>query len=172
MKIKNEDFDKILNKLVTSTRSPRGRFSAENGWKLLEKRLFIRRSRRTLWLRAASAAAVVLLCAASWAAYQFIYLAPARQPEIPVATSTTVPAVQRQDTLIFRQQPLQEIARQLSVTFNVHIVIEGDSLQNYRMTATFQEGENLIEILDLLKEAGNFAYSQTNDTITLTSKLN
>ena len=172
MRIKDEDFDKILNKLVASTRSPRGRFSAENSWKMLERRLFVRRNLRTLWIRVASTAAIVLLCVASWAAYQYIYLAPIRQQEAPTATSTTTPSTQRQGPLVFKQQPLQEIARQLSATFNVHICIEGDSLQNYRMTATFQEGENLTEILDLLKEAGNFTYIQANDTITLTSKLN
>lgn len=39
MKVNNENFDKVLNKLVASTRSPRGRFTAENSWKLLESRL-------------------------------------------------------------------------------------------------------------------------------------
>lgn len=36
MKVNNENFDKVLNKLVASTRSPRGRFTAENSggcWK-------------------------------------------------------------------------------------------------------------------------------------------
>ncbi len=172
MRIKDEDFDKILNKLVASTCSPRGRFSAENSWKMLERRLFVRRSRRILWHRAASAAAVVLLCAASWAAYQFIYLAPTRQPEVTETTKTAKPVMQQPTSLIFNQEPLQEIVRQLSATFNAHIRIEGDSLQNYRMTATFQNGESLTEILDLLKEAGHFTYTQKNDTITLSSKLN
>ena len=39
MKVNNENFDKVLNKLVASTRSPRGRFTAENSWRLLESRL-------------------------------------------------------------------------------------------------------------------------------------
>lgn len=45
MKVNNENFDKVLNKLVASTRSPRGRFTAENSWRLLESRLLKRRSR-------------------------------------------------------------------------------------------------------------------------------
>lgn len=57
MKVNNENFDKVLNKLVASTRSPRGRFTAENSWRLLESRLLKRRT--------ASAAAVVLLCVTS-----------------------------------------------------------------------------------------------------------
>lgn len=71
MKVNNENFDKVLNKLVASTRSPRGRFTAENSWRLLESRLLKRRSMKRFWMRTASAAAVVLLCVTSWAAYQF-----------------------------------------------------------------------------------------------------
>ena len=44
MKVNNENFDKVLNKLVASTRSPRGRFTAENSWRLLESRLLKRRT--------------------------------------------------------------------------------------------------------------------------------
>ena len=62
MKVNNENFDKVLNKLVASTRSPRGRFTAENSWRLLESRLLKRRSMKRFWMRTASAAAVVLLC--------------------------------------------------------------------------------------------------------------
>ena len=76
MKVNNENFDKVLNKLVASTRSPRGRFTAENSWRLLESRLLKRRSMKRFWMRTASAAAVVLLCVTSWAAYQFLYVAP------------------------------------------------------------------------------------------------
>ena len=74
MKVNNENFDKVLNKLVASTRSPRGRFTAENSWRLLESRLLKRRSMKRFWMRTASAAAVVLLCVTSWAAYQFLYV--------------------------------------------------------------------------------------------------
>ena len=35
----NDNFDKILEQLVASTRSPRGRFSAKNSWKILERRI-------------------------------------------------------------------------------------------------------------------------------------
>lgn len=79
MKVNNENFDKVLNKLVASTRSPRGRFTAENSWRLLESRLLKRRSMKRFWMRTASAAAVVLLCVTSWAAYQFLYVAPQRE---------------------------------------------------------------------------------------------
>ena len=64
-----QEFEKILDKLVASTRSPRGRFSKDNSWKLLEKRL-PRLQRRILSLRTmAGAAAVAVLCVQGWWAY-------------------------------------------------------------------------------------------------------
>lgn len=172
MKINNENFDKVLNKLVASTRSPRGRFTAENSWKLLEGRLLKRRSMKRFWMRTASAAAVVLLCVTSWAAYQYLYVAPQREAVSREAVHTTEEVKAIRSALAFDQQPLEEIVRQLSETFRTEIRIEGDSLKNYRMTATFREGESLTEILDLLKEAGNFTYKKEKKTIILTTKLN
>ena len=153
-------------------RSPRGRFTAENSWKLLESRLLKRRSMKRFWMRTASAAAVVLLCVTSWAAYQFLYVAPPREAIPTEAIHTTEETQVIHSVLTFDQQPLQEIVRQLSETFRTDIRIEGDSLKNYHMTATFREGESLTEILDLLKDAGNFTYKKENNTIILTTKLN
>ena len=143
MKVNNENFDKVLNKLVASTRSPRGRFTAENSWRLLESRLLKRRSMKRFWMRTASAAAVVLLCVTSWAAYQFLYVAPPREAIPTEAIHTTEETQVIHSVLTFDQQPLQEIVRQLSETFRTDIRIEGDSLKNYHMTATFREGESL-----------------------------
>lgn len=171
MKVNNENIDKVLNKLIASTRSPRGRYSAENSWKQLEMRMQKRRSLRKLWLRVASAAAVVVFCVASWAAYNAIYPTTHKSAPMPAETEAKAPIVRR-DILIFHQQTLEEITRQLSKTFHTEIKIEDDSLKNYRMTATFQDGEDLTQILDLLKNAaGNFTYKQTNKTIIIT-KLN
>lgn len=171
MKVNNENFDKVLNKLVASTRSPRGRFTAENSWKLLESRLLKRRSMKRFWMRTASAAAVVLLCVTSWAAYQFLYVAPQREAIPTEAVHTTEETQVIHSVLTFDQQPLQEIVRQLSETFRTDIRIEGDSLKNYHMTATFREGESLTEILDLLKEAGNFTYKKKTTPLSLLLNL-
>ena len=159
MKVNNENFDKVLNKLVASTRSPRGRFTAENSWRLLESRLLKRRSMKRFWMRTARA-------------YQFLYVAPQREAIPTEAIHTTEETQVIHSVLTFDQQPLQEIVRQLSETFRTDIRIEGDSLKNYHMTATFREGESLTEILDLLKDAGNFTYKKENNTIILTTKLN
>lgn len=171
MKINNENFDKVLNKLIASTRSPRGRFSAANSWKLLEGKLRARKRRRLFRLRVASSAAVVLLCIASWAAYHALRPEPTQPRPTEVHTVPAAPESQK-EIFNFNQLPLQEIARQLSETYHTQIVITDDSLRNYRMTGTFDTGESLTEILDLLKGAArNFDYTATNDTIIIT-KLN
>lgn len=170
MKVNNENLEKILEKLISSTRSPRRRFSAENSWQILESKLFARRIKRRLWLRTASAAAIVLLCVASWAAYHALSFKPASPAAIVTESQSAVPVKQR-EVMVFSQQPLEEIVLQLSKTFHKVIRIENDSLKNYRMTATFGPDEEPAEILDLLKEAGNFQYKESNDTITIT-KLN
>lgn len=292
MKVNNNDIDKILNKLIASTRSPRGRFTAENSWKLLEKQLFARRNRRLLWMRVASAAAVVLLCMAGWLAYDAWRPAPmlmvstlaetrtvvlpdqtkvtlnrystlsyperfkekrrkvhlqgeayfevakdAKHPFIVKAEAVRVKVLGthfnveaypgdaevrttllegsvavslkgenqrlvlapnesaiynkekgtliqeaapgakneilwRKGIILFDQLPLHEIVRQLSNAFQTDIRIDDPQLQNYRMTATFDTSEDLTQILDLLKNAGNFNYKKENNTITLTTKLN
>lgn len=168
MKISNKDFDKVLNKLVTSTRSPRGHFSAESSWNLLETKILARKKRRIFWLRMTSSAAVVLLCLASWAAYHALNPEPAKPEPIKQQASPAKPE-HRKGIIYFQQQPLQEIVRQLSEIFHKEIIINDDDLCNYRMTGTFDTDEELTEILDLLKgAAGNFDYTETNNTIIIT----
>lgn len=170
MKISNDNIEKVLDKLTASTRSPRRRFSAENSWKILESKLFAHRMKRRFWLRTASAAAVVLLCVASWATYRALSFEPAPPVAVSTETHSITPARQR-EIMVFRQQPLEEIILQLSQTFHKVIRIDNDSLKSYRMTATFNPGEDLTDILELLKGAGSFEYREVNDTIIIT-KLN
>ena len=54
-----QEFERILDKLATSTRSPRGRFSKANSWILLEKRL-PHLQRRILSLHTMAGAAATL----------------------------------------------------------------------------------------------------------------
>jgi len=65
-------------------------------------------------------------------------------------------------SLIFNDTPLEEIARELSNYFNTEIRIEDAALKSYKLTARFEKGESLNEILSLLQAAGNFTY-QTKD---------
>lgn len=292
MKVNNNDIDKVLNKLIASTRSPRGRFTADNSWKLLEKQLLARRNRRIFWMRIASTAAAVLLCMAGWFTYDALCPVPiqtistlaetrtltlpdqtrvtlnrystlsypeyfkgkrreinlqgeayfevtkdAKHPFIVQAEAVNVqvlgthfnveaysgdaevrttllqgsvavsikgedrqlilapnesaiynkekrtliqeaaPSAKdevlwKKGIMLFDQLPLKEIARQLSNAFQTDIRIDDVHLQNYRMTATFETNEDLTQILDLLKIAGNFNYMKENNTIILTTKLN
>ena len=65
-----QDLEHLLERLVASTRSPRGRFSAASSWVLLERRLHAGR-RRLWWTRVAAVAAVVLVClAGGWCVYE------------------------------------------------------------------------------------------------------
>ena len=62
MKYTDTELEEILNKLVASTRSPRGRFSATASYPELEKRLKSHTRRLTLIRTFSAAAAVALLC--------------------------------------------------------------------------------------------------------------
>ena len=61
MKYTDRELEDILNKLIASTRSPRGRFSAASSYPQLEKKLNFRNRRLYLTRTFAAAAAVVLL---------------------------------------------------------------------------------------------------------------
>lgn len=71
MKYTDTELEQILNKLVASTRSPRGRFSAASAYPQLEKRLNSHRRRLTIVRSLTAAAAVVLLCVSVWTAYLY-----------------------------------------------------------------------------------------------------
>ena len=74
MKYTDTELEEILNKLVASTRSPRGRFSATASYPELEKRLKSHTRRLTLIRTFSAAAAVALLCLSVWTAY--LYMQP------------------------------------------------------------------------------------------------
>ena len=76
----------------------------------------------------------------------------------------------RQGEFIFDDLPLQEIARELSNSFGTTIHIADTTLQNYRITARFRNGEDLETILSVLHNAGYFNYSLNNKQIIITTK--
>lgn len=71
MKHTDTELEKILDQLVTSTRSPRGQFSAAAGYSRLEKRLKPRMLSIIPARAFRMAAAAVLLCLSVWAAYWY-----------------------------------------------------------------------------------------------------
>ena len=74
----------------------------------------------------------------------------------------------RHGEFIFDDLPLQEIARELSNSFGTTIHIADSTLQNYRITARFRNGEDLDAILSVLHNAGYFNYSRNTQQITIT----
>jgi transmembrane sensor len=61
--------------------------------------------------------------------------------------------------LIFRNEPLDKVLKKIALLFNVDIELQGESLQNYRYRATF-ENESLDEILKLLKLSSPINYKE------------
>ena len=74
MKYTDTELEEILNQLIASTRSPRGRFSAAASYPELEKRLKSHTRHLTLIRTFSAAAAVALLCLSVWTAY--LYMQP------------------------------------------------------------------------------------------------
>lgn len=83
MKYTDRELEEILNKLIASTRSPRGRFSAAASYPQLEKKLKFHHHRLYPVRTFAAAAAVVLLCLSVWTAY--LYMQP-----VSIQTVTTL----------------------------------------------------------------------------------
>jgi transmembrane sensor len=63
--------------------------------------------------------------------------------------------------LIFRNEPLSEVVKEISKLYNVEIELQGSKLQEYRYRATFQD-ETLSEILKLLKISAPINYKELN----------
>jgi transmembrane sensor len=291
MKLTDKQLNDLLDKLVASTKSPRGSYSAAESYKIIEKRLFLKRAHplQTAILR--YAAGITLICILSWSAYQYMKpiellttstLAETKSIQLPdgskvllnhfssltypkefsdnsrivnlngeayfevfkdkkhpfivnadainvevLGTHFNVKAYKNSDeiktslfegsvsvkgwgnsafivlkpnesatynktnkkiihetlqnvseeiawrdgVIIFNDLPLQEIAKQLSNSFGVTIKITDQSLQNYKLTARFNNKESLKQILDLLQIAGGFNYSQKDKLISITTKL-
>jgi transmembrane sensor len=68
------------------------------------------------------------------------------------------------DKLIFFDEQFDEIAPLLERWYNVKINFEDDDLRNYHFSGAFEK-EDLITVLDFLKEARHFNYTIKKDTI-------
>lgn len=290
MKYTETELEKTLNKLIASTRSPRGRYSAAASYPQLERMLKAHSWRLVLVRTFATAAAVALLCLSVWTAYLYMQpvaiqtvstLAETRTVSLPDGTSVTLnhystltyperfksdnrevelngeayfevskdkkhpfivqteavdvrvlgtqfnvdayrdsPDVRttlltgsvavsnksnsehmilkpneiaiynkvekkltrklledatdeiswRHGEFIFDDVPLRDIARELSNSFGTTIQITDSTLQNYRISARFRNGEDLETILSVLQDAGYFNYSHNDKQITITAK--
>ncbi|MDL2305791.1 FecR domain-containing protein [Bacteroides sp. OttesenSCG-928-D19] len=286
MKNTNHNPEQIIDLLAASTRSPKGKYSADESYKMLEERLAGKRKRlRLRTIQFISAAAAILICVLGWSVYTYMEpvemqtvstLAEVRTIQLPdgsevalnnfttityprkfknkyrevrisgeayfevtsdknhpfiVQTGTvnvevlgthfnveaydrdsevkttlfegSVAVSNKEETvktilvpneraiynkvegsltketatdawtniswkegkIIFINQPLKEIARQLTNTFNTPILIENETLKDYKMTGRFVDGESLNEILQLLQTAGNFEITKSKERI-------
>lgn len=61
--------------------------------------------------------------------------------------------------LVFRNDNISEVARRISLQYNIDIEIKGEEIKKYRYRATF-ENEPLGELLRLLKLSSPIEYSE------------
>ena len=88
-----------------------------------------------------------------------------------IRTKKTNPEIAwRQGDFVFDNEPLREIARKLSHAFDTPIIIQDDSLADYRIRARFSSQETLDEMLSLLKETVFFSYERTGNQIIIQAK--
>jgi len=66
--------------------------------------------------------------------------------------------------LVFRNDKISEVARRISLQYNVDIEIKGDKIKQYRYRATF-ENEPLSELLRLLKISSPIGYREVKPQI-------
>lgn len=158
--------EEILVLLARSTRSPRGKYTKENTWPLLERRLREQTSRlRWRWLqRAAASVAVILMFVVGWAMYTTL-IKPALIKPAASTEETPVQQLQIREAMTFQQVPLQQIVDELNQTFASDIRIADEALKDYRITATFEGEETLDTILDLLQRVASLQIEHQGQTI-------
>ncbi len=156
-------FDKIAKRV----RSPRGKMADKEAvYQELCQRIGIEQEaersvalRPMLWRRVAAAACVVLVITIGVAG---IYQYQAQTEGAETATTVTPSAPKNISPLAFDNQPLSEIAKELSKRFGTEVTVQDNKLAQYRMTATFPADESLPEILSALATAGHFHFCKTD----------
>lgn len=76
----------------------------------------------------------------------------------------------RNEILSFNNLSLKEITEELSIFFNTEIIIQENSLKNYRMTATFSSQNSLEEILTLLSRNQLFTFNMEDSRVVISLK--
>ncbi|MBQ6038238.1 MAG: DUF4974 domain-containing protein [Bacteroidaceae bacterium] len=160
--------DAFWVQLAQSTRSPRGKYSKESTWPLLERRLREQDSRlRWRWLgRAAASVAVILMFVVGWAMYGTFIKPIFDKSSAPVeGTPVQESQMHLRGAMTFQQVPLQQIVEELNQSFASDIRIADEELKDYHITATFSGDETLDTILDLLQRVANLQIVRQGPTI-------
>ena len=184
MKYTDRELEDILNKLIASTRSPRGRFSAASSYPQLEKKLNFRNRRLYLTRTFAAAAAVVLLCLSVWTAYLYMQpatiqtvstLAETRTVHLPDGTSVTLnhysslsyPERFKSDNreVELSGEAYFEVTRNEEIPFKVHIYNKVEQkltrkvLENAGDEISWRHGEFIFDDLPLQEIARELSNS-------------
>jgi transmembrane sensor len=70
--------------------------------------------------------------------------------------------------LVFYDERLDKIALNLERWFKVSVLIKNEQLKKGKYTATIEEGDKLVEVLEALKAAEGFHYSINNKVVIIT----
>lgn len=90
-------------------------------------------------------------------------VATAHDKQLP---SMIVPTQQSRTSLLFDNEPLSQIAKDLGRTFNVKILIEGN-IADEVFYGDFRNGENLYQILDIISLTGDMKYKIQQGKVTI-----
>ena len=141
--------------LAQSTRSPRGKYSKESTWPLLERRLREQASQlRWRWLGRA----------VGWAMYG-TFIKPILERSSAPVEDVQESQMRLREAMTFQQVPLQQIVEELNQSFASDIRIADEELKDYHITATFSGDETLDTILDLLQRVANLQIVRQGQTI-------
>ncbi|MEO8416014.1 MAG: FecR family protein [Ginsengibacter sp.] len=78
----------------------------------------------------------------------------------------------KDDMLVFDNLSFKDIAVQLERKYNVVIVINDDSLNNYHFSGSFNKVPDIENVLNIIQETTPISYQQTGDTVRIDLKEN
>lgn len=138
--MKEIELEKLLDRLVASTRTPRGRFSAAASYDKLAKKLPRKRRRLLPMQLCASAAAVALLCLMGWFTYDYLRpdtlqtistLAEVRTIRLPDGTEVTL---NHFSSLTYPER-FRQANRQVSLNGEAYFEVTKDSQRPFMVQA-------------------------------------
>ena len=76
----------------------------------------------------------------------------------------------RDGGLLFNDKTLLQVVEGLSNYFNLQININDSALKDYKLTARFEQNENIEEVLNILQSAVGFTWQRNGNIITINSE--
>ena len=171
MEPSHDHIEKTLDKLVASTRSPRGRYSASESWKLLERRLVPPRTKRLRLFRLAGVvAASVLLCFASWFIYD--YWKPVAMQTVSAGAAISVITLPDQTKVTLNRYSsltypdrFKEDRREVQLQGEAYFEVEKDARHPFVVKADPVEVEVLGTHFNVEAYPGDAIYNRADKTL-------